>query len=220
MSGQGLTVFSESSATEELPGTMSLPDKADPGKDVDFAVVVGGDGTLLHYATLFDGSGAVPPAICLAEGSLGFLTPVLWANREAVFRAIIGAHSLAAEPLLVTPRMRIQGALYRSGESERESNFLALNEMIVERGTEAGLSSLELHIDGQLVTIVQADGLIISTPTGSTAYSMSAGGPMVSPTTRCIIITPVRHDLFPTSLPLSLSLAAGRSARIRFPLGP
>ena len=100
---------------------------------------------------------------------------------------------MAAEPLLVTPRMRIQGGLYRRGESERECNFLALNEMIVERGTEAGLSALELHIEGQLVTIVQADGLIISTPTGSTAYSMSAGGPMVSPNTRCIIITPVSH---------------------------
>jgi len=201
----GVAVFAEPTVVQELPGSQSI-DLADPGALVDFAVVLGGDGTLLHFAALFDGSGVVPPVICFAEGSLGFLTPVLWKGRELVFSTIMNAHKA---PLLITPRMRLQGKLYRDGSDQVEGEFLALNEMIVERGPESGLSALELHVDDKLLTIVQADGLIISTPTGSTAYSMSAGGPMMSPMTRAFVITPIcPHTLSfrPLVLPDSCSI--------------
>jgi len=126
-----------------------------------------------------------------------------------------------------------------------EGKFLVLNELIMDRGTESQLTALELHVDGQLITIVQADGLIISTPTGSTAYSMSAGklaiamslflglqahcrmagGPMMSPMTRAFVITPIcphtlsfRPLVLPDSTVISIVVpATARSpATVRF----
>jgi len=161
---------------------------------VDFCVTLGGDGTVLHLASLFEKDTPLPPIISFAMGSLGFLTPFDSKDFAYYLTRVLSADNPLA-PLYITLRSRRQCKLKHVGG--RMQSFNALNEVVIDRGSSPAAVLLSVFTDGTFLTTIEADGLIISTPSGSTAYSMSAGGPMVAPSVPCSILTPIA--------PLSLS---------------
>lgn len=160
--------------------------------EVDLAITLGGDGTVLHLASLFKEDVPMPPTLSFAMGTLGFLTPFNASMARSVVSRILWPPW--DEPIFVTLRSRKQCEVYSDGQLQRVHRVL--NECTIDRGASPQVVMLECFIDGSHVTTIHADGLIISTPSGSTAYSMSAGGPMVAPSVPCSILTPVApHSL-------------------------
>ncbi|MFN3285986.1 MAG: NAD(+)/NADH kinase [bacterium] len=147
----------------------------------DALVVVGGDGTILRAAR----TGAVRgvPVMGVNVGGFGFLAEVgLEELPEALERLVAGRHA-------VEERMMLAAEVVRSGEvAER---FLALNDMVVTKSGYARLMPIRVCVNGEHLATYLADGLIVSTPTGSTAYNLSAGGPILSPGVRAMVITPI-----------------------------
>ncbi len=148
---------------------------------VDVVIVLGGDGTMLGVARLVDTRGT--PILGINLGGLGFITEV---NRGDVYEVV--AKVLAGE-CPVEERMMLEARVHRYGEEIE--GFRALNDVVINKGALARIVEIETSVDGSYVTSFRADGLIISTPTGSTAYSLSAGGPILHPTLRCIAVTPI-----------------------------
>jgi len=173
-----------------------------PGEDrleesIDLVICIGGDGTLCWAAGLF--SSAMPPVIAFAGGSLGFLTPFPIADWMATLMPILGSTSEDVQPLQLTCRMRFQMLVMRQSTAENDTTPIpvqALNEVLVHRGSSGHLVKLEVWVNETLVTMVQGDGLILASPTGSTAYSLAAGGSMTHPSVPGILLTPVSpHSL-------------------------
>jgi NAD+ kinase len=304
----GYEIYAEPSVVDQEPQFQHLKkiDIRHPGKGVDFAITLGGDGTVLHYNSLFANTkGPVPPVVCFALGSLGFLTPFQWARHREILEVINQAHR---KPVFVCARMRLMCKVFRApagggvinannnglynGETTSSnssssssaqqptsasssqpqslspplpspvamataptpvhighpahvaglpgqgSHVGAANALITLGGTETAVSGtsapapspspplpapaplpvlhttrqplnelviqrklssmalLQLFVDGVFVTTIRADGVIVSSPTGSTGYSMSAGGPMLAPSTPALVITPLcPHNL-------------------------
>jgi NAD+ kinase len=163
-----------------------------PGQ-VDVLVVLGGDGTLLSMARLVGDLGV--PILGVNLGGLGFLTAL---TVEELFPAL-EAH--LADGLFIEERMMLAATVSRQGE--RLSEYVALNDMVITKSAMSRIIRLEVAVDGQFATGYRADGLIISTPTGSTAYCLSAGGPIVFPTMDAMVLTPIcSHTL--TNRPIVL----------------
>lgn len=160
----------------------------------DFALVLGGDGTLLRTSRIMAPAGV--PMLAVRFGSFGFL-----ADTEPS-----GAHE-AIEKVLqgdfrIEERMMIQAAVHRGGR--KISSSAALNDVVIAKGPLARMLRLDTHVSGKYISTYSADGLIVATPTGSTAYTLSAGGPLVMPKLRTIIITPIcPHTLNARSLMIS-----------------
>jgi NAD+ kinase len=146
--------------------------------DVDVVVAVGGDGTILKYARRFLDAGT--PILGVKGGSLGFLT-------EGRTQKIV--EWLVAGAFRIQKRMRIAAAVYRGDECVRE--FDALNEIVVHGSGYSRVVTLHIEIDGMVLREHSADGMIVASPTGSTAYSLSAGGPLLEPTIEAIVLTPL-----------------------------
>ena len=161
--------------------------------DCDLCVVVGGDGTLLAAARLM-GEHQIP-ILAINYGGLGFLTEV---TRDEMYSAL---EEVLAGRTRTNSRMMMEVEVHRDGQES--ARYQALNDVVIHKGTLARIIELEAVIDGQYVTRFRSDGLILSTPTGSTAYNMSAGGPIVYPTMMAIVMTPIcSHTL--TNRPLVL----------------
>mmetsp|Transcript_20770 Transcript_20770/g.84462 ORF Transcript_20770/g.84462 Transcript_20770/m.84462 type:complete len:590 (-) Transcript_20770:1863-3632(-) len=154
-------------------------------REIDLVVCLGGDGLILHASTLF--KTAVPPLISFNLGSLGFLTPFDFANFADEMQYVLEGSCL------MSLRMRLNGRITRGkgNKSMKDREFQVLNEVVIDRGSSPYLSNLDCFCDEKYITTVQADGIIMSTPTGSTAYSMSAGGSMVHPSVPAILFTPI-----------------------------
>ncbi|KAF2425293.1 ATP-NAD kinase, partial [Tothia fuscella] len=154
----------------------------------DLVLTLGGDGTVLYTSWLFQR--IVPPILSFSLGSLGFLTNFEFAEYKESLDLIMGEDGMR-----VNLRMRFTCTVYRSpakGEDAIEAEqFEVLNELVIDRGPSPYVSNLELYGDNELLTVVQADGCIFSTPTGSTAYSLSAGGSLVHPDIPAILLTPI-----------------------------
>lgn len=165
-----------------------------PRPEIDLCVTLGGDGTVLHLASLFsDDRCPLPPVVSFAMGTLGFLTPFSAAEAPAVLSRLL-ARGGAEEPVFCTLRTRRQCEVRWRGAAQW--THTVLNECLLDRGDSPAMVLLEVSVDGRRVTTVQADGLILAPPSGSTAYSMSAGGPMVAPSVPCTLVTPVApHSL-------------------------
>lgn len=191
---------------------------------LDLVLTVGGDGTVLWACALL-GHGAVPPIVPLAMGSLGFMTPFPLSRMDAVLARVTSvAHSF---PLML--RHRLQCRIVRRGESVADlgdlraapcgEDVLVLNEVVIDRGMTASLANLQCFVDRNFVTTIQGDGLIVSTPTGSTAYNLAAGGSMVHPSVPCILFTPIcphtlssRPLVFPEHVTLRVKVPADSRA--------
>ncbi|KAH9818392.1 ATP-NAD kinase-like domain-containing protein, partial [Melampsora americana] len=171
----------------------------------DFVITLGGDGTVLFASWLFQK--VVPPIVPFALGSLGFLTNFDYSHYPTVLTQAM-RHGVR-----VNLRMRFNCTVYRANDQNRRAikseSFEVLNELVVDRGPSPYVSLLELFGDDHHMTTVQADGLTVSTPTGSTAYSLSAGGSLVHPEVPALLITPIcPHTLSfrPMLLPESIDL--------------
>jgi NAD+ kinase len=179
LKGRGCTAVVTAEDGVELPGARVVPETR-LGESIDVLVVLGGDGTFLHGASLVADHGV--PLLGINLGSLGFITHyTVGAARQAVEAAIDGR-------LPLTERMRLEVAV-RSGDGVAERRS-ALNEAVIQRTT-ARLLELTVELDGDVITTYKADGLIVSTPTGSTAYNLAAGGPILTPDLEAIVLTPI-----------------------------
>jgi len=150
-------------------------------READLLIVLGGDGTLLSVVRALEERAV--PILGINLGTLGFLVEVsVDEMQEALARALDGE-------MTVEPRMRLAVRLLRGGRELRR--WLALNDAVITKGASARIVDLEARADGQLVTTYHADGLIVSTPTGSTAYTLSAGGPILLPGVPSMVLTPI-----------------------------
>ncbi|GLT84940.1 hypothetical protein SLE2022_031470 [Rubroshorea leprosula] len=186
--------------------TFYSQDTSDLHERVDFVACLGGDGVILHASNLF--RGAVPPVVSFNLGSLGFLTSHNFEDYRWDLRQVIHGNNIV-EGVYITLRMRLRCEIFRNGKAVPGKVFDILNEVVVDRGSNPYLSKIECYEHDRLITKVQGDGVIIATPTGSTAYSTSAGGSMVHPNVPCMLFTPIcPHSLSfrPVILPDSARL--------------
>jgi NAD+ kinase len=150
-------------------------------QELDILIILGGDGTLLHAA--YKASKYQIPVVGVNLGNLGFLTEIAESERYQVLEEIISGSAS------VEKRIMLKARLY-SGEAWSKT-YYALNDVVVTKGTLTQLVRLSSWANGEYVTTYRADGLIFSTPTGATAYNLSAGGPIVHPRLDSIILTPI-----------------------------
>ncbi|CDK28593.1 unnamed protein product [Kuraishia capsulata CBS 1993] len=170
----------------------------------DLVLTLGGDGTVLYASTLFQR--VVPPVMSFSLGSLGFLTNFKFED----FRKLL--HNAVVKGVRTNLRMRFTCRVH-AANGKLLCEQQVLNELTVDRGPSPWVSMLELYGDNSLLTVAQADGLIIATPTGSTAYSLSAGGSLVHPSVSAISVTPIcphtlsfRPILLPDSMVLKVKV--------------
>merc|ERR1712018_256526 len=191
--------------------------KDDLTDKIDFIVCLGGDGTLLYASSLFQQS--VPPVMAFHLGSLGFLTPFEIDNFEQQITHVLEGHAALAFRSRLrcivmkktdsaansadengSKKVLTESVLQTKAGSPLKLNFqggapmtnlLVLNEVVIDRGPSPYLSNIDLYLDGKLITSVQGDGLIVSTPTGSTAYAVAAGASMIHPSVPAIMVTPI-----------------------------
>ncbi|XP_030524309.1 NAD kinase 2, chloroplastic isoform X2 [Rhodamnia argentea] len=186
--------------------TFYSQDTSDLHERVDFVACLGGDGVILHASNLF--RDAVPPVVSFNLGSLGFLTSHKFDDYRQDLRQVVHGNNIV-DGVYITLRMRLRCEIFRKGKAMPGKVFDVLNEVVVDRGSNPYLSKIECYEHDRLITKVQGDGVIIATPTGSTAYSTAAGGSMVHPSVPCMLFTPIcPHSLSfrPVILPDSARL--------------
>lgn len=175
-----LDVYLDKETAAAVNETSSYPREAIP-ELVDFIMVLGGDGTLLSVARLLEDHNV--PIFGVNLGSLGFLTET---TIEDVFTQL---DKILAGEYVIQERLRLNTCVNR--HEERLPQPVVLNDVVINKGALARILSLEVYVDGLYLTTYRADGLIVSTPTGATAYSMAAGGPILSPNIHALVLTPI-----------------------------
>ncbi|MCA3130767.1 MAG: NAD kinase [Betaproteobacteria bacterium] len=214
LEARGVEVSIDPITAEHVQGNRrAVLELAEIGRRADLAIVIGGDGTMLNIArTLapFD-----VPLVGVNMGRLGFLTDV---SAETLFDTLgamlDGAH-------VVEPRMLLAASVRRGDLPLMD--MAAFNEVSVNKGAHGGLIELEVRIDGQFVYNLRADGLIVSSPTGSTAYALSAGGPIVHPALSVLSLVPVcphtlsnRPIVVPGGARVEIFMLRAYGARVQF----
>ncbi len=201
---RGVTVLVDRDLAERASLDNGVPRSRIPDQ-VDLVLVLGGDGTLLSVARLV--GSRQTPVLGINLGSLGFLTEIsideLFPSLEALFRGEVDTEA----------RMMLTAHVHR--RDERIAEYHILNDVVINKGALARIIELEAEVDGQRLTRYRADGLIVATPTGSTAYNLSAGGPMIAPTMECLVLTPIcpftlsnRSIVLPPSSDLKMTLVS------------
>ncbi len=183
------------------------------GRACDLAVVVGGDGTMLGFAREMARYGV--PLLGINQGRLGFITDIpieRW--RESLAPVLAGDYE-------VEPRTMLEGTVLRDGEPIFSG--LALNDVVVSRGATSGMVELKVSVGEQFVANMRADGIIVASPTGSTAYALSAGGPILHPSIAGWLLAPIaphtlsnRPIVLPDSGEVRMEIVAGRDASVNF----
>lgn len=196
------TYITENGGSYWIPRYISEPDKdgdqrydfSDMPKDIECVLVLGGDGTLLQAARELLQRHI--PLLGINLGTLGFLTS---AEKSELPKCL---DSVLDDSCSIDERMMLEGVAYHG--SEKIQMNIALNDVIIARAGFSRLVELKIYVNGELLSIYNADGIIVSTPTGSTGYSLSAGGPIIFPQTDVIVITPIcPHSLQARSLVVS-----------------
>ncbi len=186
LQARGYQIITDRETSNYCKGLESIAREEIAKHPVRFVVLLGGDGTLLAAARVLARSDI--PVIGVNLGSLGFLTEV---TVKDLFSALATADQGLAN---IEERAMIECHVERAGKIL--VSYDALNEIVVGKNTLSRLNSFEVTIDGVFVSNYKADGLIISTPTGSTAYSLAAGGPILTPSVEAFVVTPVSpHSL-------------------------
>jgi NAD+ kinase len=190
---RGITLFSEAPLADLWPASPPLLDAA----PLDVLLTLGGDGTLLRGARILEGRGV--PLLGINLGKVGFLTSISRNALPAALDALVGGK------YVTEPRQGLK-AVVHDANGRATPLDLALNDVVVHKGGVARVIRLEVVVQGEPVGPYSADGIIVATPTGSTAYSLSAGGPIVVSGVQALIITPicahtlaVRPLVFPAS---------------------
>jgi NAD+ kinase len=148
---------------------------------VDMGVVLGGDGTMLWAARMFSPKGT--PLLGVNLGGMGFITEVARKDAiKAMERVLEGDYTI---------EQRIMLSAVHSKDAKPYNTFQALNDVVVSKGNRATIIELEVLVNGVFVTRYRSDGIIVATPTGSTAYTLSSGGPIIYPTLNCLVLTPI-----------------------------
>lgn len=173
-------LYDEETATCLPHSTDGLP-RAQVAQQAQLLLVLGGDGTLLAAARVVAPHGI--PILPINMGSLGFLTSFTLEEMYPAIEETLAGRASSSERVMLAVDLLREGAVV-----ERQT---VLNDAVVNKGTLARMIDLQLTIDGDFVCRYTADGLIVATPTGSTAYSLSAGGPIVHPAVECWVITPI-----------------------------
>ena len=184
--GQKCTIITNNDGT--------FPEEEDIPEDADCMIVLGGDGTMLRAAR--DIKKGHIPLIGVNMGSLGYMTEVEPENvEEAMDKLIDGDYEMESRMMLHGSVIKEKGEIYEEW---------ALNDVVISRSGSLKLIKLDIYVNGQLLNAYNADGVIVTTPTGSTGYSLSAGGPIVNPIARLIMLTPIcPHTLNSRSIILS-----------------
>lgn len=192
---------------KELATKLKLEEqsKARISEQADLIVVLGGDGTLLSIARHIKRSDL--PILGVNLGGLGFLTAITLNELFIVMTEVLGGH------FSLSPRMVLKVSCYR--RNQPVSNYNVLNDVVINKGAMARIIELKTVIDDNFVNTFKADGLIFSTPTGSTGYSLSAGGPIVYPTLNSITVAPIcphtlsnRPLIVPSEVTIETTLAS------------
>ncbi len=194
--GHSVVLESETARYAPLLGYPTATQE-DLGRAVDLAIVLGGDGTMLSIARQLAPFGV--PLIGINQGRLGFLTDIPLKGMESTLDAMLAGRYLEE-------RRTLLAAVVVRSDGGRDEAF-ALNEAVVNRGSLGSMIDCAVEIDGRFVYAMRADGIIVATPTGSTAYALSAGGPILDPQLASFLLVPVApHAL--THRPIAISDAA------------
>ena len=189
----------------DYPKHVKLGKLEDALRDADILICFGGDGTILHAAR--DAILHDVPVMGVNMGSVGFMAELERGELSLLTKLAEGDYRIEG-------RMMLQVRVLRGDKVLMED--LALNDAVISKGSVARVAELEVRADDMLIAAPTGDGIIVSTPTGSTAYSMSAGGPIVEPTSSCIVVTPVcAHQL--SARPMVLD--SGRVVTVQMPKG-
>ncbi|SEO39609.1 NAD+ kinase [Duganella sp. CF517] len=212
----GRTVVFEEQTAEHLAGGFDgvrALTAGEIGAECDAAIVMGGDGTMLGIARQlapFD-----VPLIGINQGRLGFMTDIPLEGMLDVLAKILGGSYKAERRTLLEGRVRRDGKDIHFG--------LAVNDVVVARGAGAGMAELRVDVDGHFMYNQRSDGLIISTPTGSTAYALSAGGPLLHPSLGGVVLVPIaphalsnRPIVLPESSQIVIEIVRGRDCSVNF----
>jgi NAD+ kinase len=183
------------------------------GGQCDLAVVLGGDGTMLGIARQLARHGT--PLIGINQGRLGFITDITVDEFEAALTPMVAGEYEEEHRTMLEGHVRRKGAVIFDGH--------AMNDVVVSRGSTSSMVELKIDIGDEFVANLRADGLIIASPTGSTAYALSAGGPILHPDIAGWVLVPIApHDLSnrPIVLPdgdeISIEIVGGRNASVNF----
>jgi NAD+ kinase len=212
--GKGLEVVLEA-ATAQSTGIEDYPalSVAQMGTQCDLVIAVGGDGTMLGIGRQMAQYGV--PLVGVNQGRLGFITDVPIAELEGVLTPILrGEYEEDARAMIDARVLRDGVEIYRAS---------ALNDVVVNRGSTSGMVELRVSVDGMHVADQRADGLIIATPTGASAYALSAGGPLLHPAVGAFIVVPIApHTLsnrpigIADSSEISVQVVSGRDVSANF----
>ena len=207
---QGLEVSFEAATAMNIGVTdFEALSPAQMGQRCDLAVVVGGDGTMLGIARELARQNL--PLVGINQGRLGFITDVPLSDFRDTLRPMVAGDYEEEH------RTMIEGGVWRDGEKIFEG--LSLNEVVVSRGATASMVELRIDIGDEFVANLRADGLIVSSPTGSTAYALSAGGPILHPGIAGLLLVPIashtlsnRPIVLPDQGEIRIQIVAGRDA--------
>jgi NAD+ kinase len=197
-------VWSTEAAALLATGPRTIVERHDLPARVDLAIVLGGDGTLLAMAKTIAESGHDIPILAVNFGSLGFLTEITRPEINESIDAVLNGRATHDQ------RMMLRAVATRAGQPTL--THMALNDVVFTRTALSRMIELSVSVGDQLVTTVKADGLIVATPTGSTAYNLAAGGPIVHPSMDALVLTPIApHTL--TNRPIVIPTE--REVRVR-----
>jgi NAD+ kinase len=214
LTSQGCQVLVERD-TAAVIGLTGLPtaDVAGIGTQCDLGLVVGGDGTMLGIGRQLARHGV--PLIGINQGRLGFITDIALDQFRTVLPPMLAGEYEEDQRTLMHAHVERQGQVV--------FDALAMNDVVVNRGATSGMLELRVEVDGHFVANQRADGLIVASPTGSTAYALSAGGPLLHPSNPGWVLAPIaphtlsnRPIVLPDSVEIAIELVAGRDASANF----
>jgi NAD+ kinase len=199
--GRGIATVYETATAALMPSAdgYQVVEKASMVDAVDMLVVLGGDGTLLSMADCIATAGGSVPILGVNFGSLGFLTEVTLPELYPALETALSGHARIEERLMLRSKTERQGRTH--------AIHIALNDVVITKAARSRMIDLSISVGGEFVTRVKADGLIVASPTGSTAYNLAAGGPIVQPQVDALVITPIApHTL--TNRPIVITASS------------